>query len=238
MDWADRTYSDDGENIFHRYFSSPLCDPAAEVPTGCSVTPAIWRDHLGESVSELAWHFRDTYSQRKFRYASSVDLARINHREEIAVFWNFYAPISALRPHFSGEHERLRRLSSDAILREHLRIGLELAPEIRALVGQFRSERFASSMLGVHVRYTDRRARLTAILKKVDAVQRRDRCPIFLATDNAKIYELFLESITTWSARLTGTRRTQSGFTSPAPVLTVFKTEVEGSRRSRSPCGV
>jgi Nodulation protein Z (NodZ) len=48
-------------------------------------------------------------------------------------------------------------------------------------------------MLGVHVRYTDRRARLTAILKKVDAVRRRDRCPIFLATDNAKIHELFLE---------------------------------------------
>jgi hypothetical protein len=193
VDWADRTYSDDGKNVFHRYFSSPWCDPTAEVPSGGSVTPAIWRDHLRESVSDLAWRFRDTYSQRGFRYASSVDLARIDHPEEIAVFWNFYAPLSVLRPHFSDEHERLKRLSSDGILRELLRHGLELRPEIRARVEQFRSDRFGPSMLGVHVRYTDRRARLTGILKKVDAVRRHDRCPIFLATDNAEVQNLFVE---------------------------------------------
>src|SRR5438067_4802926 len=116
VDWSDRTYSDDGENVFHRYFSCPSCDPTAEIPAGASVTPVVWQGRLEESVSEVAWRFRDAYSEIEFRYASSVDLSRIDHPEQVAVFWSFYAPLGVLRPHFRGEHERLKRLSTDEIL--------------------------------------------------------------------------------------------------------------------------
>jgi Nodulation protein Z (NodZ) len=193
VDWSDRTYSDGGENVFYRYFSCPSSDPAAKIPAEGSVTPVVWQGRLDQSLSEVAWRFRDAYSEIEFRYASSVDLSRIDQPEQVAVFWSFYAPLGVLRPHFRGEHEHLKRLGTEEILRELARFHLALRPEIRERVDRFRRERFGGSMVGVHVRYTDRRSRLEAILKKVDLVRRRGPCRIFLATDNSTIQGLFVD---------------------------------------------
>ena len=193
VDWSDPVYSDDGTNVFHGLFLCRSCDPAEEVPETVSVTPVIWRGRLELSVREL----KSMLSLRSDGVAlldiTSIDLARIDYPEAIAVLWGFTANVGALRPYCRGELAPLRHASTTTILRELLRAELEPARTIRERVDRFRRQRFAGgATIGVHVRYTDRKVRLPAILRRVDRILSADaKTQIFLATDSAKVRDLF-----------------------------------------------
>ncbi len=192
VDWSDPIYSDDGTNVFHELFRCRSCDPAEKVQDTDSVTPKIWRGRLQLSVREL----KNTMSWSDDGVAlldiSSIDLARIDYPEEIAVLWGFTANVGALRPYCRGELAPLRHASTAAVLRELLRTELEPTPTIRERVDRYRREHFAHPTTGVHVRYTDRKVRLPQILRRVDRILSADaRTQIFLATDSAKVRDLF-----------------------------------------------
>jgi hypothetical protein len=124
----------------------------------------------------------------------SVDLTRLDYPEDLLVMWFFTEEVDTLRKHFKGKFAQLRRASTKTLLRELLRENLILHPSIRDRINQFKGEWFNGKMVGVHVRYTDRRGRLRLIRKRLDALlEREPHVRIFLATDNLQIQNLFQE---------------------------------------------
>lgn len=199
-DWSDAVYSDDGSNVFSRFFVGPSFRHGDDVPLTDSVTPAIWRGHLHESVPELRRRYRhltrgrirrDATARTRWRLLSSVDLTRLEHPEELAVIWGPNQRINLLRPHFRGEFAELSRMSTQAILSQLLAEELLLHPRIQARVDEIRTRHLEGPTVGVHLRVSDQRVRVEAILSELDALLAREPdLRIFAATDNIEAKEM------------------------------------------------
>jgi hypothetical protein len=191
IDWSDHYYSSDGSNVFHRYFECPLTNPMNEIPATDSVSPPIWRGHLNES----AWHLRKeqgkVYGSNVWQIFS-VDLKKLNYDEEVIVMWTYDDKIDLLRNHFEGEFEEFNGMSTEEILRKLLREYLVLDPEIRARIDRFKESNLNGNNVGVHIRYTDYRTDVWAILKKLNSLTKQEpELQIFLTTDNLQIKKMF-----------------------------------------------
>jgi hypothetical protein len=188
VDWSDRVYSNDGSNVFHRLFRCSGCDPADDIPETDSVMPAIWRGHLRESYRDLAMSHA-SLSKADLERRTSLDLAQLHHPETVAVMWGYAADVDPLRPRLAGSSGR----TTWSILRETLRDDVHLQPELEARVDRARAMYLTRPTVGVHVRYTDRRVRLAAILRQVDRlVGMEPRLQIFLATDSRPVRDMFV----------------------------------------------
>ena len=190
IDWTDPLYSSEGENVFHRFFTSPACSPADEIPQTDSVAPALWRGRLAENARVIVRE--NHYDPDQVRRELSIDFSRLDYQEEVLVVVQYDARIELFRPHFQGPFQELAQMRNRAILRMLLRDNLILKPEIRERVDDFKRGRFASPTVGVHVRFSDYRVRILAIIKHLNALIKRDPgLQIFLATDNIEIKKLF-----------------------------------------------
>jgi hypothetical protein len=193
VDWSDSFYSATGENVFPLYFQSPLSDPGLEITDRCSVSPPIWSGHLGESVGAM----RLRYDLRRrgideVRRELSIDPGRLDYDAEVAVIWVHRAQVERLRGHFSGALGAFADADGDRILRQLLRDQLRLHPRLQERVARFERSRFRRPTVGVHVRYTDYRASLGAILWRLRWLLRCEPgLQPFLATDNERIKRLF-----------------------------------------------
>jgi hypothetical protein len=108
------------------------------------------------------------------------------------VLVEYDALVDRLRPHFHGAFQELAQMPTAGILAKLLREDLLLQSEIRARVDRFMSNRFSARTVGVHVRYSDYRVRIFAIIKQLNALLKRKRdLQIFLATDNIEIKKMF-----------------------------------------------
>lgn len=194
VDWRDRMYSNDGSNVFHRFFHCSPCRPDDEIPDTDSVSPDIWRGRLREDAEDMVRRygdFNDSGTWQKF----SIDLTKPDYCEDVLVLWTYHHKLELLSAHFKGEFEELSRMSKKAILSGLLREDLALHPKIRERVDRFGENSFGKKTVGVHVRYTDHRANLWSILKKLNEMLNREPgLQIFLATDNVQIKNMFEES--------------------------------------------
>ncbi len=190
IDWSDSLYSSSGDNVFHRFFKSQSCSPTAEIPTTDSVYPAIWRDRLHEPAQRIAE--KHGYNPGDILRELSIDLRRSDYQEDVLVLVRFNAGVDRLRTQFHGPFEELAKMPDRAILAKLLREDVVLQPEIRERVDQFKRRRFDARTVGVHVRYSDYRVRIMAIIKQLNALLERERdLQIFLATDNIEIKKMF-----------------------------------------------
>lgn len=188
VDWSDFTYSNDGENVFPLLFTVEGSRDVLPDLGETSVTPPIWIGRLDASVNDLIDQLDpDKHSSATIWRKHSIDLARLDHPERVAMLWSFTHQIKALRPHFKGSLKAWAALSDDAIIARVLRDDMRLNADIAAQVAGFKAENFAPEMIGVHVRYMDRRTSLADFLKHLDRkVAARPDAAIFLATDNSE----------------------------------------------------
>jgi nodulation protein Z len=186
VDWRDDLYSDDGSNVFPRYFRCAEAHSLDELPDTASVTPPLWVGRLDESASA-----RERTSQLgpiEFRRMSSVDLTRLDHPEQVAVMWVTLSHVLFLTAHHRHAFEALGRRPAYELLRGSLRSELRPAGAIERRVDGFARASFERPMVGVHVRFSDRRGDLDVIRRRLEAVTRREPAArIFLATDNAAV---------------------------------------------------
>ncbi|MBV9404396.1 MAG: hypothetical protein JO211_03560 [Acidobacteriaceae bacterium] len=195
IDWSDAIYSPDGSNIFGRLFR--ICSAATieDLPSTESIYPDAWRGHLGESAKDVAERYG--HIPTNVKSVLKLDLAKIDYREDIVVLVLYTAEIGALRRHFAGEMAALAGMTDEAILAKLLRENVELQPEIRQRVENFKREHFGARTVGVHVRYTDYRVRLLPIIRKLNQLLRSEpEMRIFLATDNIELKRAFEKSYT------------------------------------------
>jgi hypothetical protein len=220
IDWSDPFYSSNGNNVFHRFFASPFCSPTDDIPTTDSVYPRIWHGRLLEHATQIARERE--FNSEEIRRALSIDFGKLDYPEDLLVLVEYDAHVDRLRPYFHGAFQQLAEMSASDITAKLLREDLLLQPEIRARVDHFKSNHFNARTVGVHVRYSDYRVRLFAIIKQLNALLKREPdLQIFLATDNIEVQKMFdsnfpgLVSVPHWYAK-PGLRSTASG---PDPIL-------------------
>jgi hypothetical protein len=190
IDWSDALYSSHGDNVFHRFFTSPSCPPTTTIPAIDSVYPAIWRDRLYDSARQLLIEKR--YNPDQLKRELSLNLGKVDYDEDVLVLVGYQASINRMRSHFHGPFQPFASMSDQAILTKLLREELVLQPEIRARVDAFKRGYFYSRTVGIHVRYSDYRVRIVAIVKALNRLLRREPdLQIFLATDNIEIKNMF-----------------------------------------------
>jgi hypothetical protein len=190
VDWRDAVYSDDGANVFPRYFRCVLAGSIDEIPNTDSVTPAIWRGHLHDTVGHLERASRlgaDEFSRR-----SSVDMTKLHHPEQVAVMWTYWSRALALMAYHRRSFGALGRRPPDELLRRTLSENLFPEAAIRERVDDLTRATGGAATIGVHVRLSDRLTDLAAIRRRLETVLRREpNAGVFLSTDNADIKAMF-----------------------------------------------
>ncbi len=191
-DWSDFTYSNDGTNVFHQLFE---CEGSvATLPdlAETSVAPPIWVGHLDKQASHMidATDPRDHDSAAAWR-KYSIDLGRLDYPERYAMFWSYTQHIKLLRKHFTGAWAEWARLSDEQIIARVLQRHILLSAGIRAQVDAFKAANLPGEIIGVHVRYMDRKASIHDFLKHIDKLHaKRPDAVVFLATDNKEAEDL------------------------------------------------
>jgi hypothetical protein len=190
IDWTDPLYSPNGDNVFHRFFKCADCPAGAQIPIRDSVSPTIWRTRLNEPANLVAKS--NGYDPDQVRRELSIDFTRLDYQEDVLVMVEYDAQVDRMRPHFRGPWQDLAQLADWAIEAKVLRESLILQPEIRARVDHFKRTRFDSPTVGVHIRYSDYRVRIFAIIKRLNALMKREPdLRLFLATDNIEVKKMF-----------------------------------------------
>lgn len=208
VDWSDPAYSDDGSDVFRRFFICPSAGRVEEIPQSSSVFPRIWQDRLRDSVVALrkdynrrldarahrrladAHLIRRSATRARFQSRTSIEVANLAYEADVAVLWLWTPGLDQLRPHLRGAFGELGQLSSPAIHRQLLARDLLLHPGIQTRVDEFRRAHLASRTVGVHLRLSDRQVRVEAILDTLDALlQQEPDLRIFAASDNVEATE-------------------------------------------------
>jgi hypothetical protein len=187
VDWRDPVYSDSGENAFPLLFDRPDDTRSLSEYQSRSVAPAAWQGRLDWTAVRVVEHFGvagDRWRSAPFR----VQPGRLDYDEAVAVYWSPCEQIHEMRRHFRGQFRCLANHSDEAILRELMRSHLPPHPDIAAQVRDFRQRHWNGDVVGVHLRYSDRRGRVSNILRLVDHITScRPKCQVLLCTDNADL---------------------------------------------------
>lgn len=187
FDWGD-SYSNDGNDVFSRFFNCPLVDPTLKVPDSKDIYPIVWRNNMHKAFGELA---------KEMNYKGSLnlsaDLARSSYPNEIVVVGDYYHKMRSLRHHYKGEFRAYRRLDNYKILKKLLHEYLFLKNDIRETIQNFKTENFQGErVVGVHIRYTDMKSPINLIYQKIEEVIKKVKTvKLFVCTDNFSVSQEF-----------------------------------------------
>lgn len=192
VDWSDPMFSDCGENSFPLLFE---CAVAHHVPRDIkeySVEPGLWKGRLEKTpmqvVNEYYPKLLGTY---RCCQRSSIDVSRVRYDARVVVLWGWDSQLYRFIRRLGGDLSEVAGMSERNGLRWLARRYLRPAMQIRERVAALNEGRKRPS-IGVHIRYTDRKAPLHAIMARVDREYRR--CPemaCFLATDSYDVEVMF-----------------------------------------------
>jgi hypothetical protein len=192
VDWSDATYSSDGKNVFHSLFScADMLDEPPAIDENTTVAPAIWKDRLELSVNTLIDRFDpDKHSAKNIWRKHSIKLRKTDYGEQIAVYWSFSSHLKELRARiqnnspYSGKSER-------QIIADIYKNRIKLHPSIEERVEKFAAANSLHEMIGLHIRYMDKKASIRDFLPRLDKITRENPgVRIFLATDNLEAERL------------------------------------------------
>ena len=189
IDWRDLYYSKEKTNAFNYFFTYNNENATVRLPLTDSIAPPIWRYHLHDSVDDVLLRYApDSACNPSIWSRFSADLSRLDHEEDILVMWSFFEQIDVLRRHFHGKFAELRRMNTKSILRKLMGDHLRIRPVIQKQIDRFENEYFEHPTVGLHIRYSDKRSRLSPMLKKLDIlIKKHPELQIFLATDNSEM---------------------------------------------------
>ena len=197
VDWTDRQYSNDGANVFKRFFMARCAgvgiDDDDDIPDTDSVNPWMWRRHLRTSAHEMLMEHAPAALHDPLAGAIvSFDPSRLDHQEELLVMWSYNPLIKQMRRHFRGSLADWRRLDETAILRRLMHDTLKLHPSIAGRIADIRRDWGNGPLIGIHVRHTDKRTNLRQIKARLTACHRQfPEAGIFLATDSGQVEQDF-----------------------------------------------
>ncbi len=191
VDWRDGEYMPRGTNAYPLLFEDPVGADVAAFDSRTDVAPEVWRGRLGVHPTDIIEEsFPGRHSDPRIYRKLSIDLARPHRDEQLAVFWS-YLPKMARLGRLRRRDPRFRSMSSNQVTRwalgAYFRPNFRVRNEVEALFAGRRGP-----IVGVHIRYTDRKVSLDRIFAAVGRLrQKRPDVSIFLATDNASVQAVF-----------------------------------------------
>lgn len=191
VDWRDGHYAPRGVNAYTELFDSPDDVDVAAFDHRTDVAPPIWAGRLGEFPVDLVERFYPREHSNPFVYRKlAIDLARPHRPEPVAVFWSYLPKAARIRRHLARRPDG-RRPRGDALSRDVLDRWFQPNKRVRTAVEELFADR-PGPVIGVHIRYTDRKVSLDRIAREIRRLRHRmPAAPIFLATDNEQVQRRF-----------------------------------------------
>jgi len=189
IDWRDGSYSNDGSNTFSQFFDCSGVYPETILPNDATVNPAIWDGHLDKSMNEMISRFDpEKHSSIRIHRKYSIDVRRLDYDEDIVIFWYYTGRTEKLKKLLHEGLEGYERLDSNGIIRKVLTEKMLLHADIRRRIEEFKAKRWPKKVIGVHIRYTDRKTNLAKYEKQLNRFLKQfPDAHIFLATDNQEV---------------------------------------------------
>lgn len=192
IDWRDGSYAPLGQNAYPVLFDSPampLAQDFDDITEG--VDPLIWRNHLGLTPQAMVEKFYpDRHSSALVYRRLCTDLSRLDKPDPLAVFWCYLPKFGRLARHMR-HHPQFRGRRLDEVMSERLARYFTPNATVRTRIADWRAT-LRAPVVGVHVRYTDRKVPLAPLKRALRSrLARMPDATIFLATDNAMIQSEF-----------------------------------------------
>lgn len=184
IDWRDGVYVPAGQNLYPVLFEADASGDPAPYDTATDVAPPVWSGQMDKQPVDI---IRATYprSHRSpFVYRKlCVDLAAPDPGTPVAVFWSYLPKFPRLAARL-GRDPRFAGRTEGAITQEYLDRFFTPVAAVREAVDALFAQ-IGRPTIGVHIRFTDRKAPLPRILSAI-AQLRRDHpeAALFLATDS------------------------------------------------------
>lgn len=192
IDWRDGMYLPPGENLYPHLFEADGRDAVEEFDDCEEVAPAIWSGRMTMHPTNLVHQMFPNRHQDPFLYRKmSIDLQSGDPPDRVGVYWSYVPKLKRLKsrlsrcPDFAGRSED--EIMS-AMLAECFRPVREVRDQVDTLFAGMQPP-----VIGVHIRFTDRKGPLPKILAKLDALKRdQPGATIFLATDSKEAQDAIL----------------------------------------------
>ncbi len=190
IDWRDGSYAPMGENAYPLLFKTPIQQTCVAFDaTSGAVTPVIWAGHLDRTPQAMIDQFAPNSHSNPMGYRRlCVDLTTLSAPEATAVFWAYLPKFGRLRRHLRRD-PRFAHKSEAEIIHEYLT--RYFTPNDRVLNDvDAITAGFGWPVIGVHIRYTDRKVPLHRIEDRLrQRISERSGAQVFLATDNADVQD-------------------------------------------------
>ncbi len=186
IDWRDGMYVPPGENLYPLLFDASWMGDLTAFDNATDVAPTPWSGHMDEQpVDIIRRDFPNGHRNPLLYRKLSIDLVGPDPSAKVGVFWSYLpkfkrlASRMAAHPGFSGRD--IDQITSD-LLDRFFRPVEEVRREVdRIFEGQ------SGPVIGVHIRFTDRKAPLPKIMRELERLASESpEAAIFLATDSAE----------------------------------------------------
>lgn len=193
VDWRDQVYADAGINAFPLFFASPTSPEIHLKNESNSVVPVIWNGNLNKSISQMIkLKHPNKHSSIFIHKKYSIDPSQISYPEDILVYWSYTERINRMRNLFPAHFPHYVKKNKCHILKEALTSMLPLQDNIKKLIEERKTALWEDKVIGVHVRFTDRKVNLKLYDTPIRRILKKmPRAQIFLATDNTDIIAYF-----------------------------------------------
>lgn len=192
IDWRDGMYVPVGVNLYPLLFDDPVGGNPADFDACEDVAPALWSGRLSDQpVNVIGRHYPGKHNSPIIYRKLSIDLAGPDPAAPTGVFWSYLPKIRRISAKLRRD-PRFANRDLDAITHDLLSRYFRPNARIRAAVDAIFEGR-KKPVIGVHIRFTDRKAPLPKI--EAELRQARARMPegdIFLATDSAEAQDYIL----------------------------------------------
>ncbi len=186
IDWRDGMYVPPGQNLYPSLFDASWMGELTDFDATQEAAPAIWSGCVNKHPFDIITeHFpkqhRDPLLYRKL----SIDLVKPDPAPDVAVFWSYLPKLKRLAARMA-KHSAFKGRGQDEITSEFLDRYFKPVPEVAQAVDSIFAK-VSGAVIGVHIRFTDRKAPLPKIIRKLEGLASANPdAAIFLATDSGE----------------------------------------------------
>jgi len=192
IDWRDGMYVAPGVNLYPLLFDASWMGDLTAFDTASDVVPACWSGHMQEQPVDIIRRDFPREHRNPLLYRKlSIDLVSQDPDNPVAVFWSYLPKLQRLAgriaKHPSFAAKNIDEITCDLLDRYFTPVEQVQHEVDRIFKGQ------SGQVIGVHIRFTDRRAPLPKIVRELELLASQSpESAIFLATDSAEAQDAIM----------------------------------------------
>ena len=186
IDWRDGMYVPSGVNLYPLLFDASWMGDLKAFDAATDVAPSCWAGHMDEQPVDIIRRDFPREHRNPLLYRKlSIDLIGADPGNPVAVFWSYLPKFRRLAARIAA-YPAFEGKSIDQITYDLLDRYFKPVEEVRREVDRI-FEGQSGSVIGVHIRFTDRKAPLPKIVRELERLAAQSpEATIFLATDSAE----------------------------------------------------